>query len=375
MVYLVIFLFSLYYVLLLALLAGWHVALQQEEPIISSDNPHKQVLSVIIPVRNEELNIKRLVHELQCQTLKSFEVILVNDHSSDQSRNIIVQLTHDLAQFRILDNPGVGKKAALTAGIHFAKGEIIVTTDADCFFSSSWLELIHEHFCNPTVKLTFGAVRINSGASFFAQLQSMEFASVLGTGVAAHALGFPLYCNGANLAFRRSTFEEVKGYEGNMDIPSGDDEFLLKKVAAVYPSGTKFMNQSESIVSTIPQPTLKEFVHQRVRWAGKWKYSQTASSKILAFAFAVVQVLVLLVIWMILFTPYPTAFLFAFFGKIFLEFLFVFLVQHFLKERTKLLPFLILQLVYPFYFLGVGILSNFTAYSWKGRTWRNKGKF
>jgi poly-beta-1,6-N-acetyl-D-glucosamine synthase len=375
MVYLVIFLFSLYYILLLALIAGWQVALKQDEPTMRVDKPNKQVLSVIIPVRNEELNIKRLVNEFQRQTFKEFEVILVNDHSTDQSSALIEQLTRDLPQFRILDNPGEGKKAALTEGIHFAKGEIIVTTDADCFFPLSWLEVIHEYFRNPTVKLAFGAVKINSTPSYFAQLQSMEFASVIGTGIAGHALGFPLYCNGANLAFRKSTFGEVKGYDGNMDIPSGDDEFLFKKVAALYPLGTKFMNRSEAIVSTTPQPTLKEFVNQRLRWAGKWKYSQTATSKLLALSFAVAQILVLLVISMILFTPYPTAFLFAFFGKVFLEFLFVFLIQHFCEEKTKLLPFLILQLVYPFYFLGVGILSNFTAYNWKGRTWRNKGKF
>lgn len=375
MVYLVIFLFSLYYILLLALIAGWQVALQQSEPIMHTDKPNKQVLSVIIPFRNEETNLKNLINELQRQSFREFEVILVNDHSTDLSRVLLEELTGSLPQFRIIDNPGEGKKAAITEGIHFSRGKVIVTTDADCSFHSSWLEVIHGYFRNSSVKLAFGAVKIDPSASFFSKLQSMEFGSVLGTGVAAHALGFPLYCNGANLAFRKSVFDEVKGYEGNMDIPSGDDEFLFKKVALAYPSGTKFMNHAETIVSTSAQPTFKEFVNQRLRWAGKWRYSQTSSSKILAMAFAVVQLLVLLVILLILFAPYPASFLFAFFGKVFLEFLFVFLVQHFLKEKTKLLPFLILQLVYPLYFLGVGILSNFTAYNWKGRTWRSTGKF
>jgi poly-beta-1,6-N-acetyl-D-glucosamine synthase len=369
MIYLLISVFILYYLLLLVLIAGWHIALQKQP---SEGNDWATPVSVIVPFRNEASNLSRLITELAQQDYAAYKVILVNDHSTDLSYDIAAQLVANDNRFQLLMNQGKGKKSALSTGIELAKGSIIVTTDADCTRTSGWLSSIVAGFTDESVKLVFGPVKVASDSHLFSSLQSMEFATVLGTGVAAFGLGVPMYCNGANLAFHRETFQAVKGYEGNMEIPSGDDEFLMKKIAKQYPDAIRFVNDPLAIVSTAAQPNLSSFIHQRFRWAGKWRSAATPASIIVALAFAIVQVAVLSAFVLMLADQHSQTFMYILFGKALLEFVFIFLVQQFLREKPRLFPFLLLLVIYPLYFLGIGILSQFATYNWKGRVSKNK---
>ena len=93
----------------------------KEEPLIS----------VIVPVRNEENTIARNCCAVSnVQEYRNFEVIIVNDDSEDETLWMVSQ--SEMANVRVIHNPGKGKKAAITAGVRAARGSIIVTTDADC---------------------------------------------------------------------------------------------------------------------------------------------------------------------------------------------------------------------------------------------------
>ncbi len=137
-------------------------------------------------------------------------------------------------------------------GVEKAGGEIIVTTDADCRLPIHWLQSIATSFHEGNVKMVFGGVRIKEDKSFFSKLQALEFCSLIGTGGAMAGLGIPILCNGANLAFLRSAFLEVKGYDGNLDIPSGDDEFLMRKIDRRFPGSIRFQPSEDSVVETRP---------------------------------------------------------------------------------------------------------------------------
>ncbi|HEV8514527.1 MAG TPA: glycosyltransferase, partial [Cyclobacteriaceae bacterium] len=321
-------------------------------------------ISVIIPVRNEEKNIGTLLESLQTQDYlhSNFEVIIVDDHSTDGSLEKFKGRLPNLISFSLGEDEN-GKKAALTYGIKNAKGEIIATTDADCLLPSDWLTTINSVFQDEQINMAAGMVAISDEDNFFSQWQAMEFASVMGTSAAALGLKKPMMCNGANLSFRREVFHLVKGYEGNEHIASGDDEFLMQKIQNQFPDSIQIVN---SIVVTRPQASLKGFLSQRIRWASKWKGNPLIAAKLLAVFIFLIQVS-----WIVLlgtFYQYDSKTVFIIFLlKIVADMLFLLPVFRFMKINFRLLPFLGLQFFYPFYVIFVGLLAPWISYQWKDR--------
>ncbi|MEX2235806.1 MAG: glycosyltransferase, partial [Cyclobacteriaceae bacterium] len=242
--------FILYFLLIAIFLVGWKRAMQEKTDPLPSKDP---LISVVIPVRNEEMTIGNLLTDLSQQEYKSFEIIVVNDDSEDETLWMVSRFK--MKNLRVLHNNGKGKKAAISTGIRSAKGSIVVTTDADCSVSPQWLTHIREQFRNPRTMMAFGGVRMEGSSSFFDCLQAMEFSSLIGSGASTAALGVPTLCNGANLAFRKKAFTEVKGYDDNINIPSGDDEFFMRKIQKCHPGSIHFMNSPETVVATRSQPT------------------------------------------------------------------------------------------------------------------------
>jgi hypothetical protein len=197
----------------------------------------------------------------------------------------------------------------------------------------------------------------------------MEFASLIGSGAATAALGAPTMCNGANMAFRKKVFSEVKGYDGNLSIPSGDDEFLMRKIHKRYPDGIMFMNSDETVVTTMAQPDLHSFVNQRIRWASKWRHNSSLWSQMLAVAVIIFQ-LAFIANWFFIFTPMILQSLFYMTVKMILEAAFLLQVCRFLGTRWKWLSFLSLQFIYPFYVPAIGIASFFRPFEWKHRIFK-----
>ena len=102
--------------------------------------------------------------------------------------------------------------------------------------------------------MVIGAVRIKPTHSFFSKLQVIEFSSLIASAAATLTLGFPTMCNGANLAYRKTTFVEVNGFDGNAHIASGDDEFLMRKVVKKFGAKSlKFLRDFNAVVTTNPQ--------------------------------------------------------------------------------------------------------------------------
>lgn len=356
--------FLIYFLFLVALLVGWKKAMSISPEPTQTKEP---LISVVVPVRNEEFTIGNLLADLLRQDYKNFEVIIVNDDSEDETLWTISQ--SQLKNVHVIHNKGKGKKSAITAGVRAARGSIVVTTDADCSVPTQWLKHIRAQFLKTEVMMAFGGVRIGGKDSFFNLLQKMEFASLIGSGAATAALGVPTMCNGANLAFRKKVFSEVRGYDGNLSIPSGDDEFLMRKIHKRYPDGIAFMNSGETVVTTMAQPDPHSFINQRIRWASKWRYSSSLSSQMLAVAVILFQ-LAFIANWFFIFTPWILQSLFYMAIKIILEAAFLLQVCRFLGTRWKWLIFLSLQLIYPFYVPGVGIASFFRPFEWKHRIFK-----
>lgn len=376
MIWIVILMILAYDLFLIWILTGWNKLSN------TRSGPEEIVfISVIIPVRNEAANIDRLIDDLEAQTYpkQKYEVLIIDDQSTDGTRQRILDRKKGSGcQLNLVDLTNQvpqsfsSKKAAITLGLDMAQGEWIIVTDGDSRMGKEWLGTYARYFNPGNTKMMAGPVFMNPGKSFFCKMQSIEFASLIGTGAGLVSLGYPALCNGANLAFTREVFREVDGYQGNEGIISGDDEFLLYKVAKKYPNGVHFVKSPEALVYTPPHLTVKGFIQQRKRWAGKWRKHGNPTNILLAVFIFFTHLGILSGLVLTLLGEMP---LFIFGALIFVKILMEYLLIHDIftlaNKKMSIGVFLMTSLLYSFYALIFGIIANFGGYTWKGRYYKN----
>lgn len=340
-------------------IAGWH------QPIESCPT-----ISVLIPVKNEAENLPLLLTDLarQAYPSESFEVIVINDHSTDDTETVFNTLALP-ASFKFINlQNGSSKKAALTLGVSEAKFNWIATTDGDCRVSGNWLRAFTEVADNQTV-LAAAPVAFWPVQSFFDEMQAVEFASLIATAAAGVAAGQPSMANGANLFYNKAAYLSVGGFAGNKQIASGDDVFLLHSLSQKYPRGIRFVKSKEATVHTKPSKSLASFARQRLRWAAKWKHYKQASAKGLALTVFGVHAAWLslpLLAWL---GVLPLWFLvIAFVTKAGAEGLLLRRVLIDTGQKFYIKAFLCWQLLYSLYAVGFGLAANFvSSVHWKGQ--------
>lgn len=366
--------FFLYYIFMGLLILGWQKVNANKSDGISIS---KAFISVIIAVRNEEKNIAVLLECLTQQSIpmSQFEVIIVDDHSED---NTIAKVKDFMKKegfnLRVIksqyhDNQTISpKKSALLQAIGEAKFELIVMTDADCRFGKNWLQSMISGFANQKTMFVSGPVVIDEKPDLFSKLQTIEFASLIGSGGSLIGLNYPLMCNGANLAFRKTAFFQVNGYEGNEENSSGDDVFLMQKIFKSFEHSISFAHDQDAIVETFPQPSFIKLMNQRKRWAAKWnKFSMSFSWVLPIFLFihyiSIIGAAFTIILWPHYYFPLGIFFL----VKFILDYIFLKKVMDFCKLQFDFWIFLLSELLYPFYVMFFGVIIHFGTYSWKGR--------
>ncbi len=330
-------------------------------------------VSVIIAARNEERKIIDLLHCLDQQTYPKhlLEIILINDHSEDKTAKLITDFKSiSELKIRLLNletRSSTPKKDALRLGIQNSNADILLFTDADCCMPATWVGEMIKPFRNNEIQLAIGSIRYEDG-NFLEQLLSQEQAALLGSGLASLKIGIPTMCNGANMAIRRSVYDDVNGFETAKKAASGDDELLLHKVFAQHPKSVAFVRSNGSIVTTDAVTTLKALFQQRKRWAGKWeKYLLYRTKAFALFIFLFHVFWISAGILVCFYTEYLNQFLISLAIKIVLEFVFITSVMKFLGKRINLLGFGVLQIIYSPYVVFFGLISRGKNYSWKGR--------
>ncbi len=182
------------------------------------------------------------------------------------------------------------------------------------------------------------------------------------------ALGRPTLCNGANLCYEKAVFGEVGGFAGNHHLASGDDEFLMHKVAARFPGEVRFLKSEDALVRTAAHESLRAFYRQRRRWASKWRhYRDWRVSALAVTVFGLnLTPLLGLVAWATGGIS-GTVFLLSLALKFSAEARFLADVLVFLNHprARRWVPFT--QLVYPFYVTFFGLAAQGKGYWWKGR--------
>ncbi|MBD2715200.1 glycosyltransferase [Microvirga sp. STR05] len=335
--------------------------------------------SVIIAARNEAENLPLLLADLACQTLpvQQFEVLIVDDHSTDATATVAAafKVPFALRVIQLAEVPGAdtGKKAALQAALAQARAPWIVCTDADCRVQPDWLlsyaALLDE--AGPEVRLVSGPVLLTGPETLLHSLSGLEFAGLVGTGAASIGAELPTMCNGANLAYRRDAFAAVAGFAGNEHLASGDDEFLMHKLHAAFPGSIRFLKHPAALVRTAGPSTLAALLRQRVRWASKWRHYRHPASQQLAVLVLLANVALaagaLALPWLPTLAPWAAT---AWLLKLGADIWFLSPVLAFLERRRWLWWVPVLQLAYAPYALAVGLAGLRGGYVWKGRAVR-----
>jgi biofilm PGA synthesis N-glycosyltransferase PgaC len=367
MLILAVFFLVIYsFFLVLSIYQWYHLKAFQnfEKPTIETN---KILLSVIIPVRNEEESLRELLESLLAQTLekKYFEVWVIDDDSDDKTLEIAHAYTEKL-NLNILyltqnERGNAPKKAAICKALKSSTADLIFCTDGDCVLPPKLLETTVSTFEDQALQFLSGPVSFKAKNSLWNQMQVVEFASLVGTGAVAIAMKKPNMCSGANIAYRKAAFYEVNGYEGNLDLASGDDEFLMHKISKKYKNSIGFSKNSDAIVLTNHCPDLYTFYQQRKRWAGKWRYYASPEPAIVAIFIFLVNFFTLY----LLIGPFWWAVL----PRFILEWVFLGLILSFLKKRKEILFIPLVQVVYPFYVLFFGLVAFLGGknYQWKKR--------
>lgn len=241
-----------------------------------------EFISVIIPFRNESGNILNVFNGLINQNYPAdkLEIIFVNDFSTDESFQKLFN-ANTYSHIKVISVPhnysiNAHKKRAVRYGIENSVGEIIVTTDADCIHSPNWLRTLLSFF-DPKTGFVSGPVEFEEGDSLFQKFQKIEFAGLVITGAGLIGAKKPTICNAANIAYRKKVYEQVDGFNYQMNLSSGDDELLMQKISKETSYKVKFANHQDAIVKTKANNSLSEFYQQRKRWASKGLFYSSKS--------------------------------------------------------------------------------------------------
>lgn len=342
-------------------------------------------ISVIVAARNEEKNIRNLIVAIKKQNYPShlFELIIVDDHSTDKTADVIKPFLSNqirLIALHISNNETVAyKKAAIDAGIKISKGELIITTDADCMMSENWLSTIAAFYELIHPKVIVMPVVIKNNHSFLGLFQALDFMSLQGiTGAAVHQKTHGM-CNGANLAYTKKVYDEVNGFEGIDHIASGDDMLLMQKISKIYKKEILFLKSKNVIVETHPETKIFGFINQRIRWASKAdKYEDKSLFPVLLLVYTINLLLLTGFIMGIFFNLEFSIlnFNFSVFSavcvflivKTLSELYFLFPVSRFFGYAKLLWWFPFFQPFHILYTIVAGWMGKFGSFEWKGRT-------
>ncbi len=266
-VYLVVFLIQLlYYVVIFSRFAFY----KKQEPETIVEEP----VSVIICAKNERENLLNFLPEFLAQDYPTFEVIVVNDNSIDDTEDVLKAYSLQYSNLKIVNVPDSdrfygSKKFALTLGIKAAQYQHILLTDADCKpTSSNWIKLMSAYAAPKQIVLGFGVYQKLPGLlnklirfeTLFTAIQYFSFA----------LCKLPYMGVGRNLAYKKELFFSVKGFSKHQHILSGDDDLFINEVA--NKTNVKIVVDTDAYTISLPKTKFGAWVTQKKRHLSTGKY-------------------------------------------------------------------------------------------------------
>ncbi|WP_304198475.1 glycosyltransferase [Flavobacterium alvei] len=231
--------------------------------------PKKISVSVIVCAKNEADNVARYIPLLAEQDYHDYEIILIDDASSDTTLEIFEEFEKQYSNIRLVkvrNNEAFwgNKKYALTLGIKSAKKDYLLFIDADCYPSSKdWITTMSSQFTmQKTIVLGYGAYEkvaksfLNKIIRFETLLTAVQYFSWA-------KIGKPYMGIGRNLAYKKEEFYNVNGFISHIQVRSGDDDLFINQVATS--KNTTICYTPESFTYSQPKTTFKAWFNQKRR--------------------------------------------------------------------------------------------------------------
>ena len=345
----------------------------------SGTNEHKFDVSVIVAARNEEKAITGCLEALLNQTYPKgkYEIIVIDDQSTDNTSEIVTSFLQNNSEMTLLKiNEPVAnwshKKYALHTGIEKSRGEIILTTDADCIVKPTWIEGMISCF-EEDVGMVVGFSQVGTQdekLTIFEKLQAFDFLSLMTAAAGTIGNNLPWAASGQNLAYRKKAFERVGGFERIRQRPSGDDVLLLQLISTMTDWKIRFAAREDTFVTTRPVKTMGGFINQKRRWASNSVLQVTLNKRFFAFLVVTFTLNALLLVTLPLslflreLSLGPWICLLA---KAGVDFALLVKGAHLFRRHDLLKYFLLWEILQIPYIVVSGILGTTRGFTWKER--------
>lgn len=334
---------------------------------------HFPKVTVIIAARNEERNIADCVRSVLAQDYPhdALKVSVVDDASTDATPEIVRAIAAEDLRVSLLTLPerpkdGIGGKPdAIRAGVERTDSEIVMTTDADCFHSTSWVRTMVSYF-GPETALVAGPVTLAVAPSLFSRVERLDFLGLVISGAGLIGAGRPIICNGANLAYRREVY--LRALDG-VQRSSNDDGTLMSRIVTRGLGGVAFASAADALVTTEGQGDLGGFFRQRRRWAavrGRFLDPTIYLELVLLFAFFVIFVVT--TFSAVVDRTYLPAAIGAWSIKVGADLLPLLSAARSWKIESRWAEILLAEIFHPFSIVIASVLSVVAPFRWKERT-------
>jgi len=358
----------LYAFVMLSFARGWHRIKPYKPYNVPSGN---LFVSVLVPFRNEKENIKKIEDLLKKQNYPAvqYEIIFINDHSEDGSEKKITHGENENLLLLHLNNNQFGKKAALIEGIKKSRGDLILTTDADCSMGKNWLQTFAAYYEEHKPRMMASFVSIAHQNGIYQRAEALELAGLIASSAGSIGIKRPIMVNGANFAYAREVISSPEK-QLRQEKASGDDIYLLLEQKRMNKNKIHFIKSKETIVTTKPQLSIKKLIHQRKRWASKTKTYRDNDILFTAFSVFFINLVLLITLFSGFFNlSFLLLFFLGFIVKTIIDLILIAPLLNHLNNLKLLKIFPLVQFIYPFYSVLIGLISQFSKYKWKGRTY------
>lgn len=272
-------------------------------------------VSIVVCAKNELENLKKHVPSWLSQSYSDFEIIIVNDESTDGSCEFLTLLAEGNKKIKVIHidktkEPNMdlvllkGKRYALRKGVLAAKNNYLLFTDADCFPKSKyWITEMTKAFSNEYIEIVLAYspyVKEKGFLNKFIQLETLLTAfHYLGLA----NLGLPYMGVGRNIAYKKSVFNDELFIKSNLSI-SGDDDLIVQQLA--LQKNTAYITSYNSRMMSIPKTKIKNYLKQKSRHLGAG-ISYSIKMKLILNLFPVFLLLFLMSICFLLFHSFLVA--------------------------------------------------------------------
>lgn len=331
---------------------------------VQKSSPKRISISVIVCAKNEAENVARFIPLLAEQDYPDYEIILIDDASSDETTEIFEEFEKQYSNIRlvkVVNNEAFwgNKKYALTLGIKAAQKDYLLFTDADCYpASKDWIKSMSSQFTmQKTIVLGYGAYEkitgsfLNKIIRFETMLTAVQYFSWAKT-------GRPYMGIGRNLAYKKEEFYTVNGFISHMKIRSGDDDLFINQVATSKNTTISFA--PESFTYSQPKTLYKDWVIQKKRHVSTARFYKSFD-KVQLVLFYISQLLFLLLAIVLLAFQFQWIVVLPLIG---FRYLFAWITLGFsagkLKEKDVMYWFPIIEIILIFTQLNIFITNIFS---------------